>query len=83
LFGGRRQLIVYHFMVAPDWDLPCAGCASFTRHISGGACTTSTERLDEPSRARRHGDQAPVPASPGSWMHAASAAGGLSLEVVF
>lgn len=27
LFSGRRQLIVYHFMFAPDWSSACAGCA--------------------------------------------------------
>jgi predicted dithiol-disulfide oxidoreductase (DUF899 family) len=32
LFGGRRQLIVYHFMFAPGED-PCTGCSSFTDNI--------------------------------------------------
>ena len=27
LFEGRRQLIVYHFMFAPDWDTGCEGCS--------------------------------------------------------
>ncbi len=27
LFDGRRQLIVYHFMFAPDWDAGCMGCS--------------------------------------------------------
>lgn len=27
LFGGRRQLIVYHFMFGPDWDAGCDGCS--------------------------------------------------------
>ena len=27
LFGGRRQLIVYHFMFAPDWKAGCDGCS--------------------------------------------------------
>lgn len=27
LFGGRRQLIVYHFMYAPDWKAGCDGCS--------------------------------------------------------
>jgi predicted dithiol-disulfide oxidoreductase (DUF899 family) len=26
LFGQRRQLIVYHFMFAPEWETPCPGC---------------------------------------------------------
>ena len=27
LFEGRRQLIVYHFMFAPDWNEGCEGCS--------------------------------------------------------
>lgn len=27
LFSGRRQLIVYHFMFAPEWDAGCDGCS--------------------------------------------------------
>jgi len=27
LFGGRSQLIVYHFMFAPDWDAGCPHCS--------------------------------------------------------
>jgi predicted dithiol-disulfide oxidoreductase (DUF899 family) len=27
LFGGRSQLIVYHFMFAPDWQAGCPGCS--------------------------------------------------------
>jgi predicted dithiol-disulfide oxidoreductase (DUF899 family) len=29
LFGGRRQLIVYHFMFDPKWDQGCPGCTGF------------------------------------------------------
>ena len=32
LFDRRRQLIVYHFMLAPGGD-PCVGCSSFTDNI--------------------------------------------------
>lgn len=28
LFGGRSQLIVYHFMFGPDWDEGCPSCSS-------------------------------------------------------
>ena len=28
LFRGRSQLIVYHFMFAPDWDADCPSCSS-------------------------------------------------------
>jgi predicted dithiol-disulfide oxidoreductase (DUF899 family) len=27
LFEGRSQLVVYHFMFAPDWDAGCKGCS--------------------------------------------------------
>ncbi|WP_329107752.1 DUF899 domain-containing protein [Micromonospora sp. NBC_01699] len=33
LFDGRRQLIVYHFMLAAGSDHRCPGCASFTDNI--------------------------------------------------
>ncbi len=29
LFGGKRQLIVYHFMFAPEWENGCGGCTWF------------------------------------------------------
>jgi predicted dithiol-disulfide oxidoreductase (DUF899 family) len=28
LFGGRSQLLVYHFMLDPDWDEGCPSCSS-------------------------------------------------------
>jgi predicted dithiol-disulfide oxidoreductase (DUF899 family) len=33
LFDGRRQLIVYHFMLDPGSDHRCLGCSSFTDNI--------------------------------------------------
>jgi predicted dithiol-disulfide oxidoreductase (DUF899 family) len=27
LFGDRNQLLVYHFMFAPDWEAGCKGCS--------------------------------------------------------
>ncbi|MDR0269766.1 DUF899 domain-containing protein [Paenibacillus sp.] len=33
LFDGRRQLIVYHFMMAPGSDQRCRGCSSFIDNI--------------------------------------------------
>jgi predicted dithiol-disulfide oxidoreductase (DUF899 family) len=35
LFGGRRQLIVYHFMFAPGWKAGCVGCSFFADHVDG------------------------------------------------
>jgi len=33
LFGGRRQLIVYHFMFGPNQDEGCSGCSMFVDNI--------------------------------------------------
>jgi predicted dithiol-disulfide oxidoreductase (DUF899 family) len=33
LFGGRRQLMVYHFMFAPDWEQGCPGCTGFVNAL--------------------------------------------------
>jgi predicted dithiol-disulfide oxidoreductase (DUF899 family) len=35
LFGGKRQLIVYHFMFAPDWDKPCKSCSFWADGFNG------------------------------------------------
>ncbi|MEU8605471.1 DUF899 domain-containing protein [Streptomyces parvulus] len=29
LFEGRDQLVVYHFMFAPEWDAGCRSCSAF------------------------------------------------------
>ncbi|HUE49223.1 MAG TPA: thioredoxin family protein [Steroidobacteraceae bacterium] len=36
LFAGRRQLIVYHFMFAPDWDAGCPHCSHWADNFNGG-----------------------------------------------
>jgi predicted dithiol-disulfide oxidoreductase (DUF899 family) len=33
LFEGRRQLIVQHFMFAPEWDAGCPSCSGFADDI--------------------------------------------------
>ncbi|MET9405839.1 DUF899 domain-containing protein [Streptomyces sp. NPDC002935] len=33
LFRGRDQLVVYHFMFAPDWDAGCRSCSAFLDQI--------------------------------------------------
>ena len=33
LFGGRGQLIVYHFMFDPAWDAGCSGCSHLADNI--------------------------------------------------
>lgn len=35
LFDGRSQLIVYHFMLGPDWAEGCPGCSFVSDHIDG------------------------------------------------
>ncbi len=35
LFGGRRQLIVFHVMFGPDWDAACPICTEFTSELTG------------------------------------------------
>jgi predicted dithiol-disulfide oxidoreductase (DUF899 family) len=35
LFGGRSQLIVYHFMFGPGWREGCTGCSFVADHIDG------------------------------------------------
>ena len=36
IFEGRPQLIVYHFMFAPEWDEGCPSCTAGTDEISAG-----------------------------------------------
>jgi predicted dithiol-disulfide oxidoreductase (DUF899 family) len=35
LFDGRSQLMIYHFMLGPDWDAGCPGCSFLVDHIDG------------------------------------------------
>jgi predicted dithiol-disulfide oxidoreductase (DUF899 family) len=35
LFEGRAQLVMHHFMFAPDWDQGCASCSTAADGISG------------------------------------------------
>ncbi|AMH43967.1 MAG: DUF899 domain-containing protein [Pseudomonadota bacterium] len=35
LFNGRSQLIVYHFMLGPDWEAGCIGCSFVSDHMDG------------------------------------------------
>jgi predicted dithiol-disulfide oxidoreductase (DUF899 family) len=36
LFDGRSQLIVYHFMFAPDWEAGCPHCSHWADNFNGG-----------------------------------------------
>ena len=33
LFEGRTQLIIYHFMFAPEWEKGCMGCTGFVNSL--------------------------------------------------
>src|SRR5450432_1626145 len=35
LFEGRSQLIVYHFMLGPDWKEGCQSCSLLADHFDG------------------------------------------------
>ena len=35
LFDGRSQLIVYHFMFAPDWEEGCKSCSFWADNFDG------------------------------------------------
>ena len=37
LFAGRSQLIVYHFMLGPDWGEGCPSCSYLADHFDGAA----------------------------------------------
>jgi len=37
LFGKRSQLVVYHFMFAPEWGQGCAHCSFWADHYGGPA----------------------------------------------
>jgi len=37
LFDGASQLIVHHFMFAPDWSAACPGCSFQAEHVDGPA----------------------------------------------
>ena len=35
LFGGKNQLIVYHFMLGPGWEAGCPSCSFLADHFDG------------------------------------------------
>jgi len=37
LFAGKSQLIVYHFMLGPDWEQGCPSCSFLADHFDGAA----------------------------------------------
>jgi predicted dithiol-disulfide oxidoreductase (DUF899 family) len=35
LFGGKGQLVIYHFMFGPDWEAGCPSCSFLADHFDG------------------------------------------------
>lgn len=35
LFQGRQQLVMHHFMFAPEWETGCPSCSSAADGIAG------------------------------------------------
>lgn len=35
LFDGRSQLMIYHFMLGPQWEAGCPGCSFLADHLDG------------------------------------------------
>jgi len=35
LFDGKSQLLVYHFMLGPDWEKPCKSCSFWADNFNG------------------------------------------------
>src|SRR5262245_51131698 len=35
LFAGRSQLVIYHFMLGPDWAEGCPSCSFVADHLDG------------------------------------------------
>jgi predicted dithiol-disulfide oxidoreductase (DUF899 family) len=41
LFAGKSQLIVYHFMFAPDWEMGCKSCSYWADNFNGASAHLS------------------------------------------
>jgi predicted dithiol-disulfide oxidoreductase (DUF899 family) len=41
LFGGRSQLMIYHFMLGPDYTAGCLSCSAIADGFNGSVTTTS------------------------------------------
>src|ERR1700737_2528494 len=35
MFDGRSQLVVYHFMLGPEWEEGCPGCSLLAAQVDG------------------------------------------------
>jgi predicted dithiol-disulfide oxidoreductase (DUF899 family) len=54
LFGGKSQLIIYHFMFGPGWEEGCPSCSMLADHLEGSLTHLANRdvRLAVVSRAR-------------------------------
>ncbi len=54
LFGGKSQLIIYHFMFGPGWEEGCPSCSMLADHLEGSLAHLAARgvRLAVVSRAR-------------------------------
>ena len=56
LFGGRSQLIVYHFMYEPDWDIGCNGIIPHLNERDMSLVATSRAPVEKlQTQAKRFG----------------------------
>src|SRR5689334_16812344 len=39
LFAGKSQLVVYHFMLGPDWSEGCKSCSFWADNFTASMCT--------------------------------------------
>ncbi len=56
LFGGKSQLIVYHFMLGPGWEAGCPSCSLIADHFDG-----ATIHLAQRDIAFAAASRAPLP----------------------
>jgi predicted dithiol-disulfide oxidoreductase (DUF899 family) len=56
LFGGKSQLIIYHFMFGPGWEEGCPSCSMLADHMNGILTHLAQRdaRFVAVSRARAH-----------------------------
>jgi predicted dithiol-disulfide oxidoreductase (DUF899 family) len=54
LFGGKSQLIIYHFMFGPGWEEGCPSCSMMADHMEGSLAHLAARdvRVAVVSRAR-------------------------------
>src|SRR5437588_12478240 len=52
LFGGRHQLIVYHFMLGPGWQEGCTSCSFRADHIAGAVVHLVERDVPPPAGSR-------------------------------